>query len=292
MRQDSRSVLRGLFGVMIALFLFGNVFAQSYKGDTWAQAQQTKRANLVVTYVETPAFVYMDNTGRLSGICVDILNNFVRYVESQHGVKVNLTFRGNGDNFSEFYKSVQNASQGVIGLGNVTIRPDRRREVTFTPAYIKNIAVLVTHSSVPELSSFGQFSTQFAGKKAYVPPGTTHAGRVDNIKARYYSELVIESTSNSREALLKTVADPNSFSYQDVALYWAFKEDGQPVKRHSIGDEATEELGMIMPLDSDWINVYNEFFNFGNGYKSSPQYRTSLVKHLGKEVVQMLQMAQ
>ena len=49
---------------------------------------------------------------------------------------------------------------------------------------------------------------------------------------------------------------------------------------------------MILPLDSDWGPLFDEFFAVGSGFKSSNIYRTSLIKHLGTEVVQMLKMAQ
>lgn len=280
--------------VCFAIILFTtNVSAQqSYSGDSWASVKENGTGTLTVTYVETPAFVYRDAKNELQGICKDILNSFVSYVQNNYKVKLNLNYVGKGDNFRDFYNSVQKSSGGVIGLGNVTIKEERKTEVQFTPAYIKSIALLITNNEAPDVKSPSEFATKLAGYKAFVPKGTTHEDRMLELKKKYMPNLEIEYVSSSYEALERLVNEKNAICFQDIALYWDYKVKGAPVKFLEYETGKGEELGMIMPLNSDWKPLFDEFFSVGTGFKSSNIYRTSLIKHLGTEVVQMLKMAQ
>ena len=60
------------------------------------------------------------------------------------------------------------------------------------------------------------------------------------------------------------------------------------LKRHPCGDQGPEELGFIMPKNSDWQPVLEEFFNANGGYLLSKQYNSILVKHLGDVGVKLL----
>ena len=65
----------------------------------------------------------------------------------------------------------------------------------------------------------------------------------------------------------------------------------KPLKRHPIGDKASEQFGFAMPLNSDWLPVMDEFFKANGGYANSPQYKGILKKHLGEIGVKLLQSA-
>lgn len=279
--------------VLCAVFSFSTVAGlaqQTLQGDSFATVKKNGSGTVVLTYVETPAFVYRNADKNLVGICVDAVNVFKDYVEKTHNVKITYKWEGDGANFRKFYDSVKNGSSGVFGLGNVTIRPDRQNEVQFTPTLIKNIALLVSHQSVPDVAKYADAGTQLKGFRGYAPKGSTHETRLNDLKARYVPDLQIVLVGSSFEALNKTLADPKSICYQDVALYWDYKQKGNLVKYHPVENTQSEDLGLIMPMDSDWKPVWDEFFS--KGYKSGKLYQMSLVKHLGTEVVQMLKMAQ
>jgi putative glutamine transport system substrate-binding protein len=265
-------------------------FSFQLKGDSWAQVKANKTGTVVLTYVETPAFVYRNEDKSLNGICVDICTLFKDYVEKTYAVKINYQWEGDGSNFKKFYESVKTGHNGVFGLGNITIKPERQKEVLFTPPMIKNIALLVSHQSVADVSTPANAALIMKGFRAYVPKGSSHEPRMIDFKTQYVPDLQIVYVSSSFEALNKVLADPKSMCFQDVALYWDYKQKGNPIKYHPIDNQASEELAMIMPLDSDWKPLWDEFF--AKGFKSGKLYQMSLVRHLGTEVVQMLKMAQ
>lgn len=259
-------------------------------GDSFATVKETGAGTIVLTYVETPAFVYRTPTNTLAGICVDICTIFKDYVEKTYKVKLTYQWEGDGANFRSFYSSVQAGSGGVFGLGNVTIRPDRLNEVKFTPPMIKNIALLVSHETAPDVKSLTEAEAALKNFTGYAPKGSTHETRMKELKQYYVPTLKIELVGSSFEALNKTLANPKSVCYQDVAIYWDYKQKGNPIKYHPLENQPSEELAMIMPMDSDWKPVWDEFF--AKGFKSGKLYQMSLVKHLGSEVVQMVKMAQ
>ena len=83
--------------------------------------------------METPGFVYKDQSGKLTGVCVDIMNDFLQYVRQNHGINLNARFLGNGSSFSAMYNGVRNGKNGVFGLGNITVTEARKSEILFSP---------------------------------------------------------------------------------------------------------------------------------------------------------------
>lgn len=279
------------------IFLIAMSFLMSFpalgqlSGDTWEETLEQGQGTIQVSYVLTPAFVYHDDDGNLTGICVDIMNNFVRYIENQFDVNVTIEYVDEGVSFRESYDRVKMASGGVFGLGNITITEERREEIAFTPPIITNIAVLVTQDHIDDLTALENISEEFSGMYAYASEGTLQDTRIRDLKNNFFPDLEIRYTDSSGEALQNVIDDPSSFSYQDIALFWDQLQRGHSIKRHPVGDELSEQFGIIMPLDSDWAPAFNRFFTLGAGYRSTSEYRRILMEHLGPEVTQMLGLA-
>lgn len=253
--RRTTTLLFTLFIVFIAHISFGQA-----QGDTWAKAKANGRGTISLAYVETPGFVYKDANGQLTGICVDIMNDFIEYVNTTKGVNVSTKYIGNGSSFSNMYATAKSGKGGVFGLGNITITEARKKEINFSPTFIHNISILITQKNVPTLTSMDEIALKFKGMKAYTAMGTLNEKRIMDIKSKYYPELAISHAASSRETLDKVLSDPNSFSYLDIVFYLDALKKKQPVKRHAIGDQSSEEFGFVMPLNSDWNSLMTEFF--------------------------------
>jgi ABC-type amino acid transport substrate-binding protein len=262
------------------------VSAQALKGDTYADAKKNGAANLTIAFYETAGLIYKGTSGQVEGVCVDLINNFAEYVEKKEGVKVNYQFKGNGENFNSFYNSVKAGSDGVVGLGNVTITDARKKEISFSPPFMTNIAVLMTHNNVPTIAKLESVEQALAGKTAYVPKGTTHEKRMLELKAKHYKDMKVVTTSSSMEALEKMLDDPNGFCFQDMALYLEAFKRNKTIKRHPVADSAGEQFGIIMPQGSDWAPLMNEFMK---SYRADPKYKQSIIKHMGLHAAKMLE---
>lgn len=277
----------GVFVMFLGL-LSSPLYAQ-YSGDSWQKAKSSGSGTISFAYVETPGFVYKDNTGNLTGICVDIMKDFVTYVKEKKGVNLSAKYVGDGSSFSGMYNNVKGSSAGVFGLGNITITEARKKEIKFSPAFITNFAILVTQNSVPTLKSLDEISQTFAGLTAYTAKGTLNYKRLLDIKSKYYPDMQIAYASSSPETLDKVLADPQTFSYLDLAFYLDAVQRKQPLKRHAVGDQTSEQFGFIMPANSDWQPLMEEFFAADGGYTNSIAYKKILSQHLGPTGVKLLQ---
>jgi putative glutamine transport system substrate-binding protein len=281
-----------LAAVVFIAGLQSQALAQFPKGDSWAVAKERKSGKVTAVFLQEDAFAYLDAAGKPAGIEIDIFNQFVNWVKNAKGVALTVNYIAE-PNFQKFYGGVQRSGAGVIGLGTVTILERRKTEVQFTPPFINNIALLVTHVSVPDLDKLDNMASIFKGKKAVVAKGTTLETYMSEIRAKYHPKLVIETLPSQMEVVRKVASDPDYITYIDLAIFWpAYDKEKLPIKRHPAGDLSSEAFGFITPLGSDWNEPLTEFFNLGSGYRANPAYKAILMKHLGAEVTKMLQLAQ
>lgn len=275
------------------LLSFGTLLSvgQGYSGDTWATAKSKGQGTISLAYVETPSFVYKDESGSLTGICVDIMTDFVKWAGKEKQVRLNALYAGDGSNFKGMYEKIKVSNGGAFGLGNITITEERKKEVKFSPPFISNFAILITGNSVPNLIKLEDMKTAFAKLTAYTAKGTLNEKRINDLKKKYHPEMKVVLTSTSQESYEKIIADPNGMTYLDLAFFLQAVAQKKPVKRHPVGDQTSEKFAFIMPMNSDWAPIMEEFFNANGGYTNSVQYKTILRKHLGETGVKLLQSA-
>lgn len=269
----------------------GTSLAQTYTGDTWKQANKAGKGTISLAYVQTPSFVYVDNSGKLSGICVDIMHDFTAWVKEKKKVDLQAKFVGGGSSFSGMYDKVKGSKGGVFGLGNITITDERKKEVKFSAPFITNFAILVTQNKVPTLNKFEDMPKHFGKLTAYTAKGTLNEKRMLALRDKYFPEMKITYTTTSQETLEKVFEDPKGFAYLDLAFYLEAIQLKKNIKRHPIADQAAEQFGIIMPMNSDWGPVLDEFFKANGGYLNSAAYKNILVKHLGESGMKLMQSA-
>ncbi|WP_194755642.1 substrate-binding periplasmic protein [Aliidiomarina indica] len=259
------------------------------QGTTRAQAREAGMAELRVLYVAADGFAYTDETGELTGVSVEIMRDFVAWFERYHAVRVELTFVEE-DNWQRFYQRIVDAHGGVFGLGNVTITDRRRQELQFSPAYLNNVAVLVTHEDVPELTDWMAFPEVFAGLEPMAFSGTLHEERIVDIRDRFQPGASIHP-AESNPQIIDAVSNENMYSYIDAYNYWRAVEQGAPLRHHPLADEHGETFGIIMPHSNDWATLMTAFFAADGGYRNTPRYRDIMVEHLGEALTETLENA-
>lgn len=288
--QMKSSLLSFVLATLLFSFVSTTSFAQELSGDRWANVQEQKKGEITVVYYPEKGFAQEDEDGNLTGVEVDIFNQFANYLKNGKGIELDINYVPQTD-FGALYGSIRKSNGGVFGMANVTITQARKTEVQFSPPYMTNIAVLVSHEDVPTLGSLSQLSEQFADMKCVAFRGTTHEDRVKRMKQQYYSGMELVYTESDDETVELITSNTGYYGYVDLSIYWVAQQQGLPIRRHPVGDRATESFGYIMPLNSDWDEPLNEFFQLGSGYRSGSAYRKILVKHLGTEVTKMLQIA-
>jgi hypothetical protein len=257
-------------------------------GDSWAASSASGSGTLTALYVPAEGFAMQDGD-RLTGVTVEILREFARWVVKEHGITVGLEFVAEND-FRIFMDTVAGADEedGLIGFANVTITDARREFLDFSPPYMSNIAVLISHENRSELGAFNQFETVFSGLTALAFEGTLHENRLMDLRNRWYENMPVEYAGSNREIIERVAGGDRYIAYVDVYNYWRALEDGEPVKRHQIGDDAAEEFGYILPKGSGWTPVLQDFFRHDGGFTSSETYRLILQEHLGEGLAELL----
>jgi putative glutamine transport system substrate-binding protein len=258
------------------------------RGDTWQDTRRAGHGTLAIAYYyPLEGFAFKDASGKLTGLLIDMIEQFKSYLKNVRGTDVTLKFVPYPD-FPSFYSDVRYGQGGVFGLAGTTITEPRKKEVTFGPPYFANKPVLVTNAAVPDLSRRDRIGTEFAGFTGVAFRGTTLEAILRRTKAEYFPSLNIETVDTYQQILQRLSRDPKAFSYLDLNMFWVARKGGAPLKRHRVGDEPPEDFAFIMPLGSDWREPLGDFFAANGGYRQSRAYRSLVIKHLGVELKELL----
>ena len=262
-----------------------NAVLAQLTGDSWANAQKNKSGIITITYFETPGVVYKNASNKLDGICIDILREFVNYIKVKKGVTLKVNLQKKTDDFSLFLNNIKTGKGGIFGLAPLSITQERKNIMTFTPAYMSNLSVLISHSSVQDLPSMVDISTAFKGLKAYSLKNSTVDTEIQEIKKKYYPDMQIVYVSSAADLINRTLEDPKSFTKTDFLYYAAASRERRPIKKHDEGSVKAEPFGIVMPKGCDWEDVWTVFLE---EFKLKPAYEKSLVKHLGYNATKMI----
>jgi ABC-type amino acid transport substrate-binding protein len=254
---------------------------------TWEEVQQMGEGIVTLVYVPSDGFSYVDDDGRLTGVTIELVRDFIDYVNVNYNMNVTISYKP-VEQFSNFYEAVRDASGGVFGVANVTITDQRKEELSFSPPYMTNIATLITHRDIPEIPSFESIPDAFAGLDALAFQGTLHQERVRTIADQYLPEADIDFAQSNNEIIDRVSSENRYFAYVDIYNYWRASSAGAPLQRHSTGDQASEQFGIIMPLNSDWRHLVERFFEDEGGYLNTERYRYLMETHLGEELAELL----
>jgi ABC-type amino acid transport substrate-binding protein len=263
--------------------------AAPLRGDTWAATQRAGRGTVtLVYYYPLEGFAYLDESGKVSGVMIELMDQFKSYLKNVRNVDV--TYRHVPfDDFPRFYAAVREGQGGVIGLAGTTITEERKKEVTFGPPFFSSMPVLVTNAAVPEVTSRERVPTELAGFTALAFRGTTLDALTRRFKAERWPNLNVESVATFHEITDRLSRDPKAFAFLDLNVFWVQRKAGARIKRHRAADGAREEFGFTMPLGSDWAAPLAEFFAAGGGYRNSRAYRQLLIKHLGVDLKELFE---
>lgn len=277
----------------LSLLFFSSLFAlttygQGYHGDTWAKVRQSGSGKIVLVNTHIPKFATYENN-QASGICFDVMNDFLAYVKSKYGVSIAIDYQPVSDreNFGLYMQTIKNSSNGVFGLGHTTITEKRKVEYEMSPSYFSNISVLLTERSVPNLSSLSSIGKEFQGMTAIVQKGSSHHQRLLALQ-KAHGGFDFAFVPNWRSNLEEVASSTNHFTYLDFPVYMVAITEGMSLKRQPVGDVSSEEFGIVMPKGSDWAPVLKEFFESNGGYTSSPAYQEVLERNLSEKILRLV----
>jgi putative glutamine transport system substrate-binding protein len=267
------------FILALSLFCFaGQISAQ--KPDT-----------LVINYYENAPFAYAE-ANVYKGIEADILREFTNWLQFKKNMTVVVQYKGYQD-FSKFYNAIKNGGAKDVGVGTVARSAEREKEVVFSPPYMRNVSVLVTSGGVTTVRSRTATDITAALQKCggVAVGNSSHYKYMEGIRKNYMPSLKITTAETQIKVLDEVSTNPNLFGYVDIVAYWSYmKSSNKFLKMHKAMSETNEYLSFIMPKNSLFAGLLNEFFEGGFGFTSTRAYHAILEKYLGYEVIEAVEL--
>lgn len=259
-------------------------FTQKLQGDSWAKIKAQGKGTLTMIYYEQPGLIYESN-GKIKGVCEDVIEDFVAYVKKKYNKEITLNYAAKEPVFSNFLKTVQNTDD-ILGVTNVTITDERKKILKFTPSFMSNPVVMITHKDAPLISNVNEITTKLSGYSAEMISGSTHTKHIDKIKKEVAPNLSVTYGPSGSEIIKRITANPKVFTILDLTEYIDAARKQLPVKRQNISFGASEQLAFIMSKGSDWDVIWKEFLT--EDYRRSVKYRKNIADNLGANFLNLV----
>ncbi len=267
---------------LFVLLLFASpLLAQKYTGDSWAAVDEKGGGTLAVVYYPQAGLIYEDG-GKVKGMCADLLNEFVNFVQTKYGKNITVEYVGAESVFSEFMKVCQ-TTPNILGVTNVTITEERKKLLKFTPGFLSNEETFITHKEAPAIGSTRDLA-QLKGYTAEVITGSVHVAYIDQLK-KFIPGITITYGPSGPEILKDIVKDPKIFTILDFTEYVDATRKQMPIKRHSL-PIGTQELAFVMAKQTDWDKLWNEFLT--PEFRKSEKYKKMIANNLGGVYLSLL----
>ena len=257
---------------------------------------------LDIYFYEQPLmFFKTEKTNEYAGVEADILKEFFKWCEEKKKIKVIPKYH-NYKNFNDFYTAMSSAPENSIGAGTVTVNNERKQNFAFSAPYLKNVAVFVSYGSVPTFTTptnQGPASTKSLNEVSLVTPysklvgliekGSVHSTYMKNFIANYANNLQTEAVSGNLSEIL--LSDPKYVAYMDIITYRELiKNTDKYFKIHRDLTMKGENFAFVLPKNSEWTPLLNEFMESGFGFTATRRYQDILEKYLGYEVISTVEM--
>jgi len=270
-----------------ALVLIFAVYACADGGEHARTEADGKRLVIKALYVPSQGFAESTDDGEPTGFTVELIRDFHRFVEAKHERSIDLILEEETD-WRTFYNRIKDGEGNKIGMGNVTITEERKKELNFSPPYMNNVAALISHADAPALENIKDIAQVFDGRKALAFEGTLHEQRLRRLVEIFFPGTAIEMVHSNDEIMERISAADEYFAYIDLYNFQRGIMRGLSLQHHPAGDESEEAFGYILPLQSNWLEDMNEWFHAGEGLIHSSGYRSLMKEHLGQELTEIL----
>lgn len=269
--------------ILIATFLISSVLAdaQTCTGDSWQTVRTRGYGTVTALWDEIEPFIYTGKDNRLLGVEFEIMESFQAYIKKHYHADLRVEWKKAGSFDSIYYKVKNGRGCGLFGWSYYSITPERMKEVDFSLPYMPDVNVLVTNNREPMYATAQEFTARLREMTAYTQPNTTMEDDVTLLKNNFHKELPVVNVAVDYDVLKEIEANERSFGYVPLSIYIVALQKGIKVKRQMVLAANRQGFAAVMPKDSDWKPLIDEYF-------SSADFRqkagNTVAKYLGSRV--------
>lgn len=221
---------------------------------------------------------FFESNGAVIGIEREILHQFVSWARSEKNLEVIFALQSYSD-FAIFLEACKTNKGEIIGSGTVTIKPEREELFHFTPPYLKNVSVLVSHGSLRKLDG--------VALKGAAVENAIHRSHLNELSIKKNLTITPISLANQLDLPNTILKDNEVIGYMDLLNYWSFLKNNPTkfLRIHRAENRDHEAFGFVSNKNSQVAALLDEFFNAGFGFTATRKYDAILKKYLGPEVL-------
>jgi len=259
---------------------------------------RSQNDSIMIYYYENYPYAYTEkvseNTknGIARGLEIEIIEEYIIWLKKRKNIDAKVGYWLYTD-FSEFYGAIKSAKPNVIGLGSVTRNLEREKELSFSPPYLINQAVLVTNGnvfSIREKTSEG-IKKILGDMTALTVANSSHENYLKELKTTYSQNFKINYVLTPKGVLDSISINKKVFGYSDIISYWSYLKTNpsKVLKMQKALSGIAEELCYILPKTNQNSLYLNEFFESGFGFTSTKVYHQILEDYLGREIIEYVE---
>lgn len=259
------------------------VFSQNGR---WEEARKKKSATLDLYWFVSQPFIYKDKSDKLTGLEVEIFQEFKKHLESTHQIDLSLNWI-ESKSFDNILTDIEGSKKpNSFGVSAFSITEERRKKINFTQAYLSDVVVLVSSEGSPIVRKLEEINNLMKDMTAITIKGTTYEKFLNNLKNQFNLNFKTKYI-NSDENILDAISQKeNRFGFIDLPIYLMLIKNGGNLTRQNFFTIKGNGYAFIMPKKSDWTDVFNDFLQ---DPKTKAKVADISAKYLGLELYKFME---
>lgn len=250
-----------IYGIFLSLLFSAAAARQPWSADSWQQVLQKKKGSVTALWYDIEPFIYINKEGKLEGIEYEIMESLKPWLKERYGIELTIHWI-NAGSFENIYRQVKDAKQdGLFGWSYYSVTPERKKEIQFTQPYMPDVNVLVTNNQKPLFATSQEFILNLGEMQAYTMGNTTMEEDIQALKKNFYPKLKVIVREDDYRIMKEISENEKGFGYIPLSVYITGLQKGIKVKRQQVLTSHREGFAGVMPAQSDWKAVLDEYFN-------------------------------
>jgi signal transduction histidine kinase len=231
-------------------------------GSLWEDVVTTGNGKLVIYWHPNNRFNENKRTV-MDGVEQALLEAFIAYTEQKYRVKIEIEWR-RLSSFNDVIYFVSNSNTGVFGASSISITPERKEILNFTPPHFPDIAVIVSNEQFQLAKTHGDFKEMFQGAVMVSIPNTTLEKKLLELNTDLNLNSTFVFVNTGGDVIGKIESLSNSLGYLDLANFMTAIQKNARLRRQYFYPVRLEGLSFAYPLTSDWDEPIDDYFSSSN----------------------------